>query len=113
MEGLATLTASDFLGSGRWSDRPGSGLAVAPLRGVEGAFKTPSLRGIATGGPYGHGGTEASLVAITESYGMGGLAAGDARTTGVLEPWLARFEVLSQWAIPPFLRVLGGDPIVP
>ncbi len=112
-EGLATLKASDLLGSGRWSDRPEAGVAVASLRGVEGAFKTPTLRGIATGGPYGHGGTEASLVAITESYGLGGLAAGDARTTGALEPWLARFEVLSQWAIPPLLEVLGGEPIVP
>jgi cytochrome c peroxidase len=112
-EGLTKLRASEFLGAGRWSDAPASGLATATLRGVEGAFKTPGLRGIAAGGPFGHGGTEPTLVAITESYGLGGLAADDARTMGALEPWLARFDVVSQWALPPLLAVLTGDPIVP
>lgn len=116
--GLAQLRASDFLGTGRWSDAPASGRLLpaddgAPARALVGAFKTPSLRGIAAGGPYGHAGTEASLVSVTESYGTGGLAASDPRAAGDLEPWLMRFDVLAQWAIPPFLATLTAQPIVP
>ena len=117
-DGLGQLRASEFLGSGRWSDAPASGRVLpasdgAPARALVGAFKTPSLRGIAAAAPYGHGGTEASLVSVTESYGTGGLAASDPRAAGDLEPWLIRFDVLAQWAIPPFLATLSGEPIVP
>ncbi|HSO38285.1 MAG TPA: cytochrome c peroxidase [Labilithrix sp.] len=112
-EGITKLQAGEFLGTGRWSDAPARGRPVASLRGVKGAFKTPALRGVAVAAPYGHGGTEADLVRVTEAYGLGGLPAGDARTTGDLEPWLARFDVLSQWAIPPFLATLTAEPIVP
>ena len=117
-DGLAQLRASEFLGSGRWSDAPANGRALPALdgpapRALVGAFKTPSLRGIAAAGPYGHGGTEATLVSVTESYGTGGLAASDPRASGDREPWLIRFDVLSQWAIPPFLATLAGEPVVP
>ena len=117
-EGVVQLRASDFLGTGRWSDAPASGRVLpagdgAPARALVGAFKTPSLRGVAAAGPYGHGGTQASLVSVTESYGTGGVAASDPRAAGDLEPWLIRFDVLAQWALPPFLATLTAEPIVP
>jgi cytochrome c peroxidase len=117
-EGIAELRASEFVGIGRWSDAPAKGRVLsasegAPPRALLGAFKTPSLRGIAAAAPYGHGGTEASLVSVTESYGMGGVPASDARVAGDLEPWLMRFDVTAQWAIPPFLATLTAEPIVP
>ncbi len=129
-EGIVELRASDFLGTGRWSDAPASGRAIragdaggsSGDRALVGAFKTPSLRGIAvTGtasplagaGPFGHGGTEPTLVSVTESYGTGGAAISDPHATGDLEPWLIRFDVTAQWAIPPFLATLTAKPIVP
>jgi len=123
-EGVPELRASDFLGSGRWSDAPASGRSIRAggERALVGAFKTPSLRGIAvTGsasplagaGPFGHGGTEPTLVSVTESYGMGGAASSDPRATGDLEPWSIRFDVTAQWAIPPFLATLTAEPMVP
>jgi cytochrome c peroxidase len=33
-----------------------------------GAFKTPTLRGVAHGGPFGHGGAARSLFTIAETY---------------------------------------------
>lgn len=108
--GAALLGASELTRAGRFSDAP-SPLAVRP--GVTGAFKTPPLRGVAGGAPFGHGGDSDSLSSVTELYGRGGLPEGDPRTIGELEPWLLRFDEAAQWGMPPFLATLTAEPIVP
>lgn len=119
-DGLARAHTAELSGASRWSDAPSTGRiirtdAAALGDASRGAFKTPPLRGVAAlaAAPFGHGGAEQSLVTITETYGLGGAPAGDPRATGTLEPWLPRFDVTAQWAIPKLLDVLTAEPIVP
>lgn len=109
--GIARLEASEFHAASRWSDAPLPALRVRA--GAAGAFKTPPLRGVASARRFGHGGALASLVEVTELYGHGGASERDVRATGVLDPWLVRFGETSQWALPPLLGVLTGEPILP
>jgi cytochrome c peroxidase len=114
-DGLVKLASSEFLASGPWSDDVAAAQAFNPgdAVGMLGAFKTPSLRGVALGSPYGHGGREASLVDVMLAYGSGGLAPSDARAVGAREPWLLRFDVTAQWSIAQFLATLTEAPVVP
>lgn len=109
-EGLTLLAKSEFSRSSRYSDAPS---AVSPAREADdttlGAFKTPSLRGVAGGGPFGHGGTFRTLIEVTEHYGRRGLPEGDPRTTGTFEPWIPHFDEAAQWAIVPFLESLTAE----
>ena len=113
LDGLAALLASEFRADLRWSDRRSTFVAPSTHPRLLGAFKTPSLRGVAEAAPFGHGGTLPTLVEVTELYGQGGLPAGDPRTVGEIEPWLPTFDVTSQWALPPILETLGGAPLAP
>ncbi len=114
--GLADMATSEFLRSGRWSDMPMAAMA-APFKPAStrtlGAFKTPSLRGVAIAGPYGHGGTQPSLVSVMDGYGRGGLAPGDARAVGRIEAWLPGFDEVTSWALTPFVSTLTDAPLLP
>lgn len=109
-DGLTLLAKSEFSRGSRYADAPA---AVSPARDADdttlGAFKTPSLRGVAGGGPFGHGGAIASLIEVTEHYGRRGLPEGDPRTTGTFEPWLPHFDEAAQWALVPFLESLKAE----
>lgn len=107
LRGAAELLASDFRVSGRWSDAPMRSRELRASRRAEGAFKTPALRGVAAGGPFGHAGDLGSLSAVTESYGTP-----PAVEHGAREPWLPTFAETSQWAITPFLETLTARPIL-
>ncbi len=110
-DGLLLLAKSETSRASRYSDAlTPFALALPPSPETLGAFKTPSLRGIVGGGPFGHGGTLRTLVEVTEHYGRGGLPESDSRTTGALEPWLPTFDEAIQWAIVPFLESLGSTP---
>lgn len=74
-----------------------------------GAFKTPPLRGVALGAPFGHSGSSPSLVAVTTLYGKGG----DDHSVGTLEPWLPQFDETARWSIAGFLGVLDERVVVP
>ncbi len=115
LDGETALLASDFRADGRWSDGPHEGLAplVAPSERLLGQTKTPPLRGVADLSHFGHGGADASLAAVAEAYGKGGLPAADPSSAGVREPWLPRFGETVQWALVPFLRTLTADPGAP
>lgn len=107
-EGLSLLAKAEFGRSTRYSDaRVPLDLPTIPDPGTLGAFKTPSLRGVAGNGPYGHAGTVGTLVEVTELYGQGGLPEGDERTTGARRPWLPTFDVTAQWSLEPFVDSLG------
>ena len=114
-KGSLKLASSEFLASGPWSDDVAAAEVFNPGDAVAmlGAFKTPSLRGVALGSPYGHGGREGSLVDVMLAYGSGGLAPSDTRAVGAREPWLLRFDVTAQWSIAQFLATLTEAPIVP
>ncbi len=116
IDGIEKLLAAEFGAASRYSDAPfaidaASNLVSAP--NTLGAFKTPALRGVGSGGPFGHGGQSATLVAVTESYGQNGLPEGDPRAFGTAEPWLEPFDVTAQWALAPFLVSLTAEPRVP
>jgi cytochrome c peroxidase len=107
-DGVLALASSEFSASGAWSDDPGA----APLFDTTaapaelGAFKTPSLRGVAGSAYFGHGGARGSLSDVMADYGSGGLDASDPRAAGVREPWLPRFGETTRWSIGTFLSVL-------
>jgi len=110
---LATLATSEFVASSQWSDAPASAkklvFGAAPL--MNGAFKTPSLRGVADTAPYGHGGTLAQLSDVARHYGTRGSMVGGAEAVGTIEPWLPEFDQNAQVQLPAFLSVLTADPI--
>lgn len=110
--GIASLLASEFRSDGPFSDAP----ATRPLGTIAngawtvGAFRTPPLRGISTTGPYGHGGTTATLRDMAKLYSTAGLKAGDPLTIGEREPWVSEFVDGHIDELDTFMRVLSADP---
>ncbi|MFO0739594.1 MAG: cytochrome c peroxidase [Labilithrix sp.] len=109
-EVLPMLAASEFAASSMWSDSPSSAkllsLATAPT--MEGAFKTPGLRGLPQSAPYGHGGTFKTLLEVAKHYGTRGSEVGDDKAVGDVEPWLSEFDENAQKELPAFLEILDG-----
>lgn len=72
IDGIGLLIDSPFRADGAFSDVPAgasgvlSGLRASPS--MLGAFRTPSLRGVATTGPWGHGGTFRTLRELVVHY---------------------------------------------
>lgn len=63
-DGLAKLEASPYRRHGAYSDTPAVGRAAAPIAATskaEGAFRVPSLRGVALTAPYMHDGSRSTL----------------------------------------------------
>lgn len=112
--GLTKLAGAEFLASSKWSDAP-STAKTFPLEAetMFGAFKTPTLRGLPTSAPYGHGGTLATLLDVTTHYGDRGLEHADPRAVGTTEPWVPSFDTNAKAALVPILDVLTGAVEVP
>jgi cytochrome c peroxidase len=112
-DGAPKLLSAEFTAASPWSDAPAAARSFLGLDGpppsMVGAFKTPTLRGLPTSGPYGHGGTFATLDEVTKHYGERGLPDGDPRAVGVTEAWVPRFDVHAQHDLVAFLRVLTAD----
>ncbi len=109
-DGQALLIQSPFLSVGPFSDDRFTGhslrIDIDPL--AVGAFKTPTLRGVAGTAPYGHGGKLATLDAVVTLYSQGGLPPGDPRAIGNAPPWLVTFDHNAKDALLPFLMALDG-----
>lgn len=115
IDGIVEAATSEFSAGGKWSDAPDRRRSHARLTAAPsmlGAFRTPTLRGVARATHLTHGGAFVRLSDVTESYGVAGLAAGDHRAVGVAEPWLPLFGETTQWAIVRFLETLTAEPIV-
>lgn len=115
LDGLAALLADPIRReAATYYDAPPPALpfTVVPTS-MLGAFKTPSLRGVAARAPYGHGGTLADLAAVSKHYGERGLPAGDPRTVGETEPWAVRFIPQHAEEVTEFMRVLDEASIEP
>jgi cytochrome c peroxidase len=79
-----------------------------------GAFKTPTLRGIAvTTAPYSHGGMIADLPGVTKHYGERGLKHDDPNAIGTTEQWVPQFDANVQQQLPAILEVMTGEVIYP
>lgn len=113
-EGLVKLAASEFLASSKWSDAPAAAKPfVADDPSMLGAFKTPTLRGLPTSAPYGHGGTLNTLADVTKHYGDRGLTHADPGAFGSTEQWVPNFDSGVMSELPAFLEVLTGEVVLP
>lgn len=74
-------------------DSVDAGRAGVTADGVRGAFRVPTLRNIATTGPYMHNGSLATLNAVIEFYAAG---AGRPRGVPYVDPLLKGFELSDQ-----------------
>lgn len=112
-DGIADLLGSEFTAGKKYSDsaasaKPLLGLTPSPTSMI-GAFKTPTLRGLSASGPFGHGGTFATLAEVTKHYGERGLKHDDTRSIGATEAWVPLFDANAQRDLVPLLQALSGD----
>lgn len=101
---------SEFTAGSLHSDDPAaiSGPRISSRERV-GAFKTPTLRAIASTAPYTHGGAYASLRDVVELHRTGGLPLGSRLTVGTTDPWLSPFSEADAAAIVRFLATFRAE----
>jgi len=109
---LPGLLNSLFNVDGSYSDDPDTGklddLVLPPGEALRGAFRTPSLRGVALTAPYMHSGQFATLEEVIDFYDAGG---SEATPEGVLHPLgLTAGEKADLTA---FLEALTGEGLPP
>ncbi len=109
IDGLTQLAGAEFTTSSAYSDAKTAPHMTTSYATALGAFKTPTLRGVAATAPYGHGGTLAALTDVVKNYGGRGLPDDDARAVGPSEEWLPKFDQQNQTALPPFLETLTAE----
>jgi cytochrome c peroxidase len=118
---LAALLQSPFNGVGTWADaRASDKLARARQEFVRpGAFRTKSLRGVASSAPYMHCGKLPTLEAVVDHY-AGLLAAPPPPAPGVWywdtgspPPPATTLTALEKADLVAFLQTLDGEPIDP
>lgn len=97
-EGLQRLQSSVFRGTGPYADGPPVVRAEDYLPGAAliGSFRTPSLRELASTGPYGHNGMLASLEAWLEHYVTVTTTTPADTRLGTLDPTLAPVDLTLQ-----------------
>ena len=108
IDGVPLLDMNPFNRAGPFSDAVAS-VAIAGMPSMIGALKTPTLRGVPSTAPYGHGGTFATLDDVLAVLAKGGDPQ-DARSIGALEPFLPTFDAKTASSIVTFLSVLTADP---
>ena len=113
---LLGLAGSEFVATTKWSDAPTAAkqlaFSVAPPS-MDGAFKTPTLRGVSSSGPYGHGGVFVSLLDVAKHYGQRAMMVDPSKAVGTVEEWVPTFDANVQNQLPQLLDVMAGDVIVP
>ncbi|MDB5221206.1 MAG: Cytochrome peroxidase [Myxococcaceae bacterium] len=113
---LLGLATSEFVASTKWSDAPQAAkplaFSVVPPSMV-GAFKTPTLRGVPTSAPYGHGGVFLTLLDVAKHYGQRAQMVTPANAVGTVEEWIPTFDISVQNQLPQLLDVMTADVIVP
>lgn len=115
-EVLPTLATREFNAASQWSDDTQAAklLTLPQADNMLGAFKTPTLRGIATtSAPYSHGGMIADLPALAKHYGERGLEHETGQAFGTTEQWVPRFDANVQQELPAILEVMTGKVIYP
>jgi cytochrome c peroxidase len=113
-EGLVKLAASEFLASSKWSDAPNQAKPFAvDSPTMLGAFKTPTLRGLPTSAPYGHGGSLPTLLDVSKHYGTRGIDHAASSAIGTTEQWVPNFDANAQGELPKLLELLTGEVVLP
>jgi cytochrome c peroxidase len=111
IDGVTSWLASPFRKDGPFSDDPQSGASLAGLTSAPtmlGQMKTPSLRNIARTGPWGHGGTFATLDDVAKHYGQALVSKEKPpRTAGERDAALGGFLGGHNKEIVAFLKVFG------
>jgi len=110
---IERLLASPFNMAGVFSDARDD----ARLREIErtdlnlGAFRTPTLRGVALTAPYGHAGALATLTDVVRHDGRGGLPESDPRALGIPDPRFRPFHATDDQVqkMVAFLQALTPD----
>ena len=116
IDGIPLLLASEFRADGEFSDARASAHGLSGLTADArslGAFKTPTLRGASATGPFGHGGTLATLLDVAKNYGNAGEDVNDPRAVGTTEPWVPKFTQNHAEPLVPFLQLLTAEPVAP
>ena len=111
IDGFEIWQSSEFRADGRWSDAQETVPSSETSDAMLGQFKTPPLRGVADLDHWGHGGVFDDLAGVTESYGKGGVPAGDTTSAGTRDPWIPYFGETAEWALVPFLATLHAEPL--
>ena len=116
--GVDALRTSPFRADGAFSDAPGTAAhlrRLTPVEAMRGQFHTPSLRNVASTGPWGHGGTFTSLRDLVVQYAEARDRRGDLRTTGELDPTLGPFHRVESTltAVIALLQAFSAPPVVP
>ena len=117
-EGVDSLRQSPFRADGAFSDAPSTSAhlrRIAAVEAMRGQFHTPSLRNVASTGPWGHGGTFTTLRDLVLHYAEARDRRSDLHTTGTLDPTLGPFHrvestVTSMVAL---LQSFTAPPVVP
>jgi cytochrome c peroxidase len=107
-QGIEALRASVFNGAGPYSDDPGYGAARIAEAGSEnrtlGSFRTPSLRGVAQRGRFGHRGDRGSLRDFLDVYDR---VRSQASAVGPLDPLVAGMRLRREADVAAFLTMLN------
>jgi cytochrome c peroxidase len=112
---LPDLAKGEFVATSKWSDAPSAAkpLALAAEPTMLGAFKTPTLRGVAVTAPYGHGGTLATILDVTKHYGKRAEDVKDGQAVGAVEPWVAPFDANVQVDMVPIFEAFDAEVVTP
>jgi cytochrome c peroxidase len=112
----ASLLGSGFNTSSTWSDDTSTGRLTGltnPMPdSAHGAFRTPSLRGVARTGSYMHAGQFETLAAVIDFYEQGG---GTVTLPAVKDAAIVPLTLSTgdKSDLEAFLRTLDGDPVSP
>lgn len=82
-------------------------------RELEGAFRTPPLRGITATAPYGHGGNLATFEDVAKHYGNAGIKEDDPRAVGPSEGWVPSFTDEHRKEVVPMLELFSAEIVTP
>jgi cytochrome c peroxidase len=108
-DGLAILAASRFNAQGVFFDGPAPAAPPTVTDADLAAFRTPSLRNVASTAPYGHDGRFAKLEDVV-AYLLGGGGAADPAHLGTVDPNLVARAIPQPdvEALVAFLGALNG-----
>ena len=113
---LLGLATSEFTATSKWSDSTANAKKllfsdVPPS--MIGAFKTPSLRAVATTAPYGHGGQFMTPLEVSQHYGNRAKDVGNDRAVGDVETWVPMFDGNAAAELPTVFDVFTSDVVIP